>query len=598
VRETTCCGLASTHLLLCRATCAAYTSVSHLNDEQRQVVRDVLEGRAACADASGAPRGPPYCVLGPPGTGKTVTVVAAAMAVLATQPGARVLLCAPAAFAADVICSRLAAFASTPEAAAAGIAHLTREPAADRGDDGTSWPTLGQKGGGAASAAAMTGYTAGYARGKQSAVVSGLLFPDDIPGSSGDGDDDWLPLRSASAGYNTSAGGRAAAGADRKGNQSSSPSPEDPGMSSGNSSPDTTADCLPLAYLCSKSESTSGCRAWTMVRVNDPRRDPASIKADVLPFCAPAGSTTASSARVVVASCSSAGLVADAALSLTTCHRLAADLAGFTHIFVDEAGQATVPETLIPMRLVSARTQVLLAGDPRQLGPVVHSAVAAAGGGVHYGRAGSGGGGVGGGGGGGLHHGERMSGGGSGMGDHTVSKNVAVSTGEGPCPGTAVPGLMTSMLEMAAEAHQSAEWGSLLESMFSGTGDGAGGHGGSAQRRRCTRLVRNYRSHADIITLSSRLFYNNSLVACASELSTSLPSSLVDDEGEGEGEGGGRGGGRVARVLFYGVRGRQTREGRGEAPSYFNPVEAQCLVELLAGWLARGGKSFIRNPKS
>ena len=67
--------------------------------------------------------------------------------------------------------------------------------------------------------------------------------------------------------------------------------------------------------------------------------------------------------------------------------------------------------------------------------------------------------------------------------------------------------------------------------------------------------------------------------------------------GEGGGGGGGRGsggggggggGGRVARVLFYGVKGRQAREGRGEAPSYFNAVEAQALVELLAGWLARG----------
>jgi len=25
---------------------------------------------------------------------------------------------------------------------------------------------------------------------------------------------------------------------------------------------------------------------WTMVRVNDPRRDPASVKSDVRPFCA------------------------------------------------------------------------------------------------------------------------------------------------------------------------------------------------------------------------------------------------------------------------------------------------------------------------
>ena len=67
--------------------------MAHLNDEQRTVVRDVLEGQAACvlemaeekaeALTTGArtstmaaamalaawqqPLGPPYCVLGPPG---------------------------------------------------------------------------------------------------------------------------------------------------------------------------------------------------------------------------------------------------------------------------------------------------------------------------------------------------------------------------------------------------------------------------------------------------------------------------------------------------------------------------------------------------
>ena len=124
--------------------------------------------------------------------------------------------------------------------------------------------------------------------------------------------------------------------------------------------------------------------AWTMVRVNDPRRDPASVKGDVRPFCARHDSHAASQARVVVASCSSAGLLADAAThhlclngyiygkpgeqyNARDVAAAAADFAGFTHVFIDEAGQATVPESLIPMRLVSHRTHVLLAGDPRQL---------------------------------------------------------------------------------------------------------------------------------------------------------------------------------------------------------------------------------------
>lgn len=50
----------------------------------------------------------------------------------------------------------------------------------------------------------------------------------------------------------------------------------------------------------------------------------------------------------------------------------------FTHIFVDEAGQSTEPEILLPLSFMDPYRdgQVVLAGDPMQLGPVVMSLLA------------------------------------------------------------------------------------------------------------------------------------------------------------------------------------------------------------------------------
>lgn len=56
----------------------------------------------------------------------------------------------------------------------------------------------------------------------------------------------------------------------------------------------------------------------------------------------------------------------------------------FSHLFIDESGQAVEPETLIPVgglftsekengRLFG---QLVLAGDPKQLGPILRSPVA------------------------------------------------------------------------------------------------------------------------------------------------------------------------------------------------------------------------------
>ncbi|KAJ6572149.1 P-loop containing nucleoside triphosphate hydrolase protein [Mycena capillaripes] len=71
--------------------------------------------------------------------------------------------------------------------------------------------------------------------------------------------------------------------------------------------------------------------------------------------------------RVVVSTCLSGGV--PASLGLKRGH--------FSHIFCDEAGQATEPEVMLPIKSIADKfTNIVLAGDNKQLGPIVHSWIA------------------------------------------------------------------------------------------------------------------------------------------------------------------------------------------------------------------------------
>ncbi|KAK2463831.1 hypothetical protein APHAL10511_004136 [Amanita phalloides] len=160
----------------------------------------------------------------------------------------------------------------------------------------------------------------------------------------------------------------------------------------------------------------------------------------------------------------------------------------FSHIFVDEAGHGEEPQVMIPFRtLADETTNFVLAGDHKQLGPIIKSLIAR----------------------------------------QTTFK----------------PSLETSYLQRMMERE---------------IYDVQGGRGLTV-----VKLVRNFRSHPDIIHFSNTHFYASELQACGDPTMT---HSLQDIDMLPK---------KGFPIIFHGVAGRDQQEDL--SPSYFNIEEASIV---------------------
>ncbi|KAM8830509.1 putative helicase mov-10-B.1 isoform 1-T1 [Synchiropus picturatus] len=72
-----------------------------------QLERNQQQYQAVCHIVAGSSKPAPYLVFGPPGTGKTVTLVEAIKQIEKTEAGCHILACAPSNSAADLLCRRI-----------------------------------------------------------------------------------------------------------------------------------------------------------------------------------------------------------------------------------------------------------------------------------------------------------------------------------------------------------------------------------------------------------------------------------------------------------------------------------------------------------
>ena len=230
-------------------------------------------------------------------------------------------------------------------------------------------------------------------------------------------------------------------------------------------------------------------------------------------------------ASIVVCTCSAAALASPAGpLSAT-----------FDHLVVDEAGQALLPETCVPMSLLASNGNCLLAGDPKQLGPVVMSAEA-----------------------------KRL-----GLGETLLELWAKEIQGN--------PGLLGErVVRLVCNYRSSAELLEVPSRLFY---DSVSGKASSNRGRHVTDPdAQTLRASAPAATTrppdASEIF---DAAAFRGNNGFSVPASRREGENKG--------------VFVFGVYGKQVAADPLVSTSYVNPIEAGQLVELLSGLLrsARAG---------
>lgn len=112
-----------------------------------------------------------------------------------------------------------------------------------------------------------------------------------------------------------------------------------------------------------------------LFRFYAPSREKGAVPPALLPYTFEIGDGTFShpaldtvkSYRVIVSTCISAAFASG----------IGVQHGHFSHVFIDEAGQATEPEAMVVIKNTAiASTKVILSGDPKQLRPIIQSPIA------------------------------------------------------------------------------------------------------------------------------------------------------------------------------------------------------------------------------